>query len=73
MSVKKYTSVDQMPGADTYPPGDPENLRRLAEANALAALFREIRFTPGVFKFRSVEEASRHRQEREISPRREAR
>lgn len=63
MSVKKYRSVDEMPGPRVFPPLDPENLRRLCEVNELAALLHPIRLVPGVHKFRSMEEANGHRQD----------
>lgn len=65
MSVRKYRSVTEMPGVRPRPPLDPENLRIACELTELAYQLHPWRFEPGVYKFRSLEEANRHRQARE--------
>jgi hypothetical protein len=63
MPVRKYRSVADMPGVRPLPPLDPRNLQIACELTELAYALHPWRFEPGVRKFRSVEEASRHRQE----------
>ncbi len=62
MPVRKYRSVEDMPGARPLRPLDPENLRIACELSELAYALHPWSFEPGVRKFRSVEEASLHRQ-----------
>ena len=62
MPVRKYRSVTDMPGIRPLKPLDPENLRIACELTELARALHPWRFEPGVRKFRSIEEASRHRQ-----------
>ena len=63
MSVRKYGSVEEMPGVRPLPPLDPDNLRIACELTELAYALHPWRFEPGVRKFRSLEEAFQHRQE----------
>lgn len=63
MPVRKYRSVTDMPGVRPRRPLDPENLRIACELSELSFALHPWRFEPGVRKFRSVEEASRHRRE----------
>lgn len=65
MTVRKYRSVAEMPGVQPRKPLDPENLRIAFELSELAYGLHPWYFEPGVRKFRSMEEANRHRQERE--------
>lgn len=65
MSVRKYRSVEEMPGVRPRTPLHPENLRIACELTELAYGLHPWRFEPGVRKFRSIEEANRHREERE--------
>ncbi len=62
MPVRKYRSVEDMPGVRPLPPLDPENLRVACELSELAWALHPWKFEPGVRKFRSVEEAFEHRQ-----------
>lgn len=62
MPVKKYRSVEDMPDTRPLRPLDPENLRIACELSELTYALHPWNFEPGVRKFRSVEEASRHRQ-----------
>lgn len=62
MPVLKYRSVADMPGVRPLRPLDPENLRVACELSELSFALHPWRLEPGVHKFRSVEEASRHRQ-----------
>ena len=63
MPVRKYRSVEEMPGARPLRPLDPDNLRIACELSELAYALHPWHFEPGVRKFRSIEEASHHRWE----------
>ena len=63
MSVRKYRSVTEMPDARPLRPLDPENLRIACELTELTFALHPWKFEPGVRKYRSVEEADRHRRE----------
>lgn len=60
MSVRKFRSVADMPQA-TLRPLDPRNVRLACELSAVATRMRPVRFPPGVYKHRSLEEAQRLR------------
>jgi hypothetical protein len=55
MGVRKFRSVEEMPGPRTLPRLDPENLRIAFGLSSLAGI-RPLRRTPGVRKFRSWDE-----------------
>jgi hypothetical protein len=63
MPVRKYRSVNDMPGVRPLPRLDPENLRIACELTELAFELHPWKFEPGVRKFRSQAEADQHRQE----------
>lgn len=63
MPVRKFRSVADMPGSRPLPPLDPRNLQIACELTELTFALHPWRFEPGVRKYRSVEEAYRHRQE----------
>lgn len=65
MTVRKYRSVEEMPGVAPRKPLDPDNLRIACELSELAYALHPWHLEPGVYKFRSMEEANRHRQEQE--------
>lgn len=73
MGVRKFRSVDAMPGPQPLRPLDPENLRIACGLSSLE-LLAPVQRTPGVRKFRSVEEMSRERdrRDREQTPKSEA-
>lgn len=76
MPVKKYRSVEEMPGPPALPPLDPNNLKAALSLMEVAYRMSPWRFEPGVHKFRSIEEANRRRAEWEselIRKRREPR
>lgn len=56
MGVKKYRSIEQMPGPPPRPPLEADNLRQAFELMALARALRPFGLTPGVRKFRSLDE-----------------
>jgi hypothetical protein len=58
MGVRKFRSVAEMPPPPPLPRLDAENLRMACQLSSLEQL-RPVRRTPGVRKFRSVEEMSR--------------
>ena len=57
MGVRKFRSVEEMPGPSPLPRLDPENLRIAFGLAALANRLSPARRTPGVRKFRSWNEA----------------
>ena len=63
MPVRKYRSVADMPAVQPVPPLDARNIRIACELTELTFALHPWRFEPGVRKYRSVEEAQRHRRE----------
>jgi hypothetical protein len=63
MPVRKFRSVEDMPSVRTRTPLDPENLRLACSLTTFAYWLHPMKHTPGVRKYRSVEEASRAREE----------
>ena len=61
MPVRKYRSVEEMPGRQARPPLDPQNLDLLFELLQLVDWLHPFSRTPGVTKFRSMDEANHHR------------
>jgi len=57
MGVRKFHSVEEMPGPPPLKRLDPENLRIAFGLASLANGLRPIRLRPGVRKFRSWNEA----------------
>lgn len=57
MGVRKFHSVEEMPGPPPRKPLDPENLRIAFGLSSLADGLRPTRLSPGVRKFRSWDEA----------------
>jgi hypothetical protein len=73
MPVRKFRSVEEMPGPPALTPLDPDNLRSALSLMEVAYRLFPWSFPPGVHKFRSVEEADSHRQEWEARMIRERR
>jgi hypothetical protein len=71
MPVRKYRSVEEMPEAAVGVPRDPENLKRACELSTAAVRFAPRRFPPGVYRYRSLDQAWEQRQawERSFKPR----
>jgi pyridoxal biosynthesis lyase PdxS len=67
MGVRKFRSVEAMPGTAPRRPLDPENLRLAVELMRLTQRLSRFSFVPGVRKFRSVEEADAHRRAWEVA------
>jgi hypothetical protein len=65
MPVRKYRSVADMPVVRPLPPLDLGNIGIACELTELTFALHPWRLEPGVRKYRSVEEAHRHRRERE--------
>jgi len=61
MPVRKYRHVADMPAARPLSPLDPGNLEVACDLTELAFALHPWRFTPGVRKLRSMEEANLHR------------
>jgi hypothetical protein len=57
MGVRKFHSVEEMPGPPPLPRLDPDNLRIAFGLASLANGLSPFRRTPGVRKFRSWQEA----------------
>jgi hypothetical protein len=57
VGVRKFHSVEEMPGPPPRRPLDPENLRIALGLASLANGLRPTRLRPGVRKFRSWDEA----------------
>jgi hypothetical protein len=57
MGVRKFHSVEEMPGPPPLPRLDPENLRIAFGLASLANGLRPLKRTPGVRKFHSWNEA----------------
>jgi hypothetical protein len=53
MGVRKFRSVQDMPGPPVLPRLDPENLRVAFGLSSAATAFRPVHLAPGVRKFRS--------------------
>ncbi len=64
MTVRKYRSIQDMPGPARRPALDPENLRMAFGLSALAAGLSPLLYEPGVRKFRSWEAAIESRAQR---------
>jgi hypothetical protein len=56
MGVRKFRSVEDMPGPPLLPRLDPENLRLAFGLASAATAFRPVHHMPGVRKFRSWNE-----------------
>ena len=70
MPIRKFCSVNDMPGPPEARPGDPRNLLRALELSEWCAALNQYRPVPGVHKHRSVQEARAARLERETGRRR---
>jgi hypothetical protein len=57
MSIRKFHSVEEMPGPSPLPRLDPENLRIAFGLSSLANRLSPARRRPGVRKFHSWDEA----------------
>jgi len=73
MGVKKFRSVEDMPGPAPRTPLDPDNLRLAFGLMSLAHGLHPIVYTPGVKKFRSWEEALESREAAERAQRQQVR
>ena len=67
MGVRKFHSVEEMPGPAPLPRLDPDNLRVAFGLASLAGGIRPIVRTPGVRKFRSWNEALAAKEADEIA------
>lgn len=66
MPIRRFRSVEEMPGPVVLPPLLADNLRRACELMELAAGLFPMSYEPGVTRFRSAKEASDHRELREL-------
>ncbi len=58
MPVRKFHSVEEMPGEHWREPGDAEFYRVMRSLWEMARRTRRHRFPPGVYRYRSIEEMS---------------
>lgn len=72
MGVRKFRSVEEMPGPSRRPPLDPENLRLALGLASLAHGLYPLWTQAGVRKFRSWDEALQSRTARARAQRRAA-
>ena len=72
MGVRKFRSVEEMPGPSRRPPLDPENLRLAFGLASLAHGLYPLRTEAGVRKFRSWDEALESRASKARTRRRTA-
>ena len=66
MPLKKHRSVEEMLSPTWGEPLDPDNLRRAGAVSAFAARLHPRRFPPGLYKYRSAEEAGEARERWEL-------
>lgn len=66
MPVRKFRSVEAIPPPPPRVPLDPQNLKLACDLSALAVGLRPRRFPPGLYRYRTVEEASRRRERWEV-------
>jgi hypothetical protein len=59
--VHKYRSIEEMPDPPWYEPGDPRLFEALIRLSEVSRRLHPRRYTPGVRKFRSIEEMSASR------------
>ncbi len=59
MPVYKYRSIDEMDAHSWRRPGDPELYRAIAFVWDLARRTNPRRFTPGVYRYGSIDEMNR--------------
>ena len=63
MGVERFRSLEDAERALRLPPGDPRILKQMRATAAVARLGRVVQPLRGVRKFRTMEEANRHRDE----------
>ncbi|MCK6684806.1 MAG: hypothetical protein L6R30_20600 [Thermoanaerobaculia bacterium] len=56
MPVKKFRSVEEMPSPERRQPGSPELFRAIVQTWAAASNLAPLRFPPGVYRHRTIEE-----------------
>lgn len=63
MPIKKFRSIEEMPDARWYEPGDPKLHAAIDRVWRLGTETLRPRFPPGVHKYRSIEKADAAREE----------
>ena len=63
MPLRKYRSIEEMETPPWRDPLDPRNLRLACDLSELATRLRPRRFPPGLYRYRSVEQASLRREQ----------
>ncbi len=67
MPVRKFRSVEEMDEPRQYEPGSPELFAAISRVWALADRMAPLRFPPGVYKHRTIEDADRLREQWEAA------
>jgi hypothetical protein len=62
MALRRYRSIEEMPGPPPLGACDPANLRAAIEVSAVCYALNPWRFPPGVHKHASVAEAASERE-----------
>lgn len=58
MPVRKFRSIDEMERPRLHEPGSVEAMQSMVRILELGARIRQVRYRPGVYKFRSAAEMS---------------
>jgi hypothetical protein len=67
MPVRKFRSIEEMKCEVWFEPGDSRLWEAIAQVWSFAASASRLRFPPGVYKHRSIEESNRLREEWEAA------
>lgn len=67
MPIRKFRSVEDMPGERGYEPGSPELARAIERVWSFARRTCPRHFPPGVYRHRSIEEAQALREQWEAA------
>jgi hypothetical protein len=67
MSVQRYRDVSEMPAVAAGDPKDPVTYARVRELWRFSARHLPALFAPGLYRYRSVEESDRAREEASIA------
>lgn len=63
MPVRKFRSIEEMPDPPRYEPGDPRLFLAMRSVWALSRGLCPRVYPPGVYRFRSIEDMNRQRDE----------
>ena len=63
MPVRRFRSIEDMPGSPRRVPGDPALYKAMAGVWAFGRAGNPRRFPPGLYKYRSIEDMNRAQDE----------